>query len=366
MIQGKKTEIVGSALKLAFCLMALSSSVVGQHQDERMLRGASRLFMGSPFDKLEDTVAEISSRSEAGPFQIRMRWAVGACWQGECKSTLDWCIQSEGHFCHEGDSFWVEPCHHDIPTQHFYWLPVLDVYRGIDDKPIDLTVVAKNIPEDFPKEVTYGQIQTRAAIPEGPTTTSSSSSSSTESSYLCLERRGMNTYHLQTCETSEQKQWFKGIQTDSSEPFEIQPVDSFPSDVNRTRCVSTHHHPRQFEEIINTSCDIARSTDSNLWELVIKSGNDTVAIGEAQSEPWDPREYYLLREPRGDPRCRPDATCGMCQGHCQTDDDCAGTKELNGTTVTPESVTPVATFQYLSNSSLVSNYIVPYRQTQML
>jgi hypothetical protein len=58
-----------------------------------------------------------------GPFRIRLVWSPEACWQGDCKYEIDWCMQCEGYECQEGDILWIELCR-NIDQQLFTWIPV--------------------------------------------------------------------------------------------------------------------------------------------------------------------------------------------------------------------------------------------------
>jgi len=66
--------------------------------------------------------------------------------------------------------------------------------------------------------------------------------------------------------------------------------------INYRKCVSNHHHPKPRELIYAQGCDVARRTDSSYWKV----------WGET---------------------CTPYASCGMCEGACNTHKDCEGELE---------------------------------------
>jgi hypothetical protein len=277
------------------------------------------------------------STATVGPFQLRMYWTESSCWQDDC-SHQKWCMQCEGFRCNVGDIVWVEPCRPEKPLQQqFYWNPVAYFPNNGDGGLLDsksgnlrttssvstnFTVTIAGEPKPPASSTgTFGQLQVRSVevIPNPDTP----GRVTYITRFLCLERVGERMYKLQTCEGNRHQQWFRGLQTNV--PFELYPppLTQPPGRHNNDKCMNTHHHPRQFEEIIHTPCVRSQGLRTNLWETVFGSSD-----GEDESEEvdayFDPFEYYQLRAPREDPRCRQDATCGLCQGHCVTDDDCAG------------------------------------------
>jgi len=119
--------------------------------------------------------------------------------------------------------------------------------------------------------------------------------------------------------------------------FEIRPRNKYAIDRIDDKCVNMHHHPRNYEEIINTSCDLARYYHTNLWHVVMDTSDNfkrnqhkninTFLQGfdaSPQELTGNSTSLYTLLEPRLDPRCSVDLPCGACQGHCNTDDECVG------------------------------------------
>ena len=94
--------------------------------------------------------------------------------------------------------------------------------------------------------------------------------------------------------------------------------------------------PRDYEEIINTSCKLARHLHTAQWHLVLDRHNNfhynqnrniNTFLNGIDKSPFElsgnPNLYTLL-PPRRDPRCGPYSHCGVCQGHCNKDEDCVG------------------------------------------
>jgi hypothetical protein len=133
---------------------------------------------------------------------------------------------------------------------------------------------------------------------------------------LCLERQGQTQNHfLQPCNATYESQWYQGITpfTVEKEPFELVPYT--PDEVLR-RCLTMAHHPRNFEEIYHTTCQQAHEDTSALWQLLWKDVDN--------NKDFDEKEYYRLGRPRSEPKCSSERTCGMCEGKCDDDSECAG------------------------------------------
>ncbi|CAB9509200.1 FG-GAP repeat [Seminavis robusta] len=162
---------------------------------------------------------------------------------------------------------------------------------------------------------------------------------------LCLDRVHLNRYNLRTCDQSV-SQLFYGVphKEHLHHSFELRPRQKYAIDRIDARCVNMHHHPRNYEEIINTSCELARHYHTSRWGIVLDDNNNdddtngknfahnqnkninTFLMGfdESPLELTGNPNLYTLLEPRRNPRCSIYTQCGVCQGHCQSDDDCVG------------------------------------------
>jgi len=374
-----------------------------------------------------------STSNAIGPFQLRLFQQPRACWQGDCRSLLNWCMQCEGLHCEKGDILWMEPCRRDQPQEQlFYWAPAAppESTDGLgteeEEEGIPITSWSKQVtaPNTTVKEQVeeWGQLQMRIlkqqqqpVSKEATASTSSAINNALVDYYtlLCLERVELNYYQLQYCDIDQPGQWFRGLQNTTAislnpnatpthstnqimekgaPPFELNPpklnvVVVLPTSASSsslrpktipklriaedTRCLNMHHHPRQYEEVLHTTCERAREVKTNLWETVwttpdislsttvdtttaggsvISSAQEATTNEELQEQqalfntPYDPRTYYQLGAPRRDPHCQPRGTCGMCQGHCLTDDDCAGQLKCFYRTGTNEYQTPPGCF----------------------
>ena len=246
--------------------------------------------------------------------------------------------------------------------QLFRWIPI----------PTKTVLAATLAAADGTKQV-WGQFQVRSQERLGD-----GFGSTAETAYItyvyCLERIQGYKYQLRECNAGRQSQWFSGLPALSgeleSETFELHPSPKATEeddiyapftatqlDTTQNNCMVMHHHPRHYEEIKHTSCRDARDVDTSLWEVILQApfieedsalGSDNYEFDETLIRPsnnnnndddddadvivvtpkehpsFEPQDYYRIGDTREDPRCAPDATCGMCQGHCRNDSDCAG------------------------------------------
>jgi hypothetical protein len=231
---------------------------------------------------------------QKGPFQIRMHWEPSFCWQGECDTHWQWCMQCEGYRCNQGDVLWAEPCRPDQPPmQLFDWIPI-EQFRGTTPSLRTTTTT-----------YVFGQIRSALSFP-----------------LLCLEHMESRHYTLQECNAENTGQWFSGF--DPTIPFELHEPPSATAvsrglDPDGRMCLTTPHHPRQFETIIHHSCDEAESVNTNLWEAIYDWKDSDIS-----GSTFDPERYYRLGDRRSNPKCQASTPCGLCQGHCISDDDCEG------------------------------------------
>ena len=97
-----------------------------------------------------------------------------------------------------------------------------------------------------------------------------------------------------------------------------------------------HHHPKSSEIIHAGSCDAARRTKTSKWRVINKSTTNynapppTVSptnpeqAGPTPSPPIPQQDGTLPRvKSLGKDYCN-DRTCGLCEGDCDNDDQCAG------------------------------------------
>lgn len=271
--------------------------------------------------------------SVAAPFQIKMFWQDYYCWQEEWIERA-WCWSCKGKTCERGQNVWIQFCDANDPTQKFYYVPVAGSGGG--------------------------RIQTA-------------------SNNLCLDRVGSNNYTLSDC-TATEKQIFIGFQTDGFR-MEIKPKGA-PSS-----CLNQAHHPKEGEIIETTTCKIARywhtneftvyhgtSTSnpysaSNLSTLRARKNTctssrpcdiceggcqmdsdckDTMLCfhrsNQTQKVPgcfgkgiggitggenycYDPNSPVIkgaIDAALSAPGCSKEKPCGVCQGDCDNDDECAG------------------------------------------
>jgi hypothetical protein len=120
---------------------------------------------------------------------------------------------------------------------------------------------------------------------------------------LCLTRVSVNQYRLQKCDESDSKQIIVGLQSDG-QPFELKPLH------DNSRCINQHHHPKAGEIVGNTLCTVARHWHTNLMEIYNPDGGKESVQGDT---------LY-----RRDPDCTEDSPCGVCEGDCDSDNQCTG------------------------------------------
>jgi hypothetical protein len=119
---------------------------------------------------------EQSHRELAFSFQLKMYWEQGFCWQEEWKERK-WCMSCQGR-CSSGERLWIQYCTSGDATQKFNYIPAAG--GG-------------------------GQLKT-----------------ATEN--LCLERVSGSSYKLADCQVTD-RQIFTGFETNGS-PFELHPKSS--------------------------------------------------------------------------------------------------------------------------------------------
>lgn len=200
---------------------------------------------------------------------------------------------------------------------------------------------------------------------------------------LCYDRVDINRYRLSPCDGSK-SQLFQGLNPNPTEDgrptaFELKPRDKYGVDRLEAKCLNMHHHPRNYEEIINTSCDLARTYYTAKWHVVMDSerdftendnanlntflmsgktgagdGSDLTTLSDITDEAalrvakntWSavqlsqPESLYTLLQPRRNPRCSKYSRCGICQGHCNADSDCVGSLKCFERTWTNPQETP--------------------------
>ncbi|CAB9516450.1 expressed unknown protein [Seminavis robusta] len=245
----------------------------------------------SAFPSVSPTHQPTRTLVAVGPFQLKVHWTRRSCWTQSgneipiCnREVTKWCMQCEGHICNEGDILWVEPCRDDVPTQQlFRWFPLLSTTE---------VSISRSTP------ISWGQLQMQKPSKE----------------WLCLQRRlGTQNHTLQECDDTVGEQWYKGFHEE--EPFEI--MASVPEKV-QDQCLTMPHHARQFEEIVHASCSATRRDRTSKWEALWPDWE------EAAKHDFNEKRYYRLGPERRSPRCSEDRRCGMCQGHCESSDECNG------------------------------------------
>jgi hypothetical protein len=124
---------------------------------------------------------------------------------------------------------------------------------------------------------------------------------------LCWQRTGPNEHTLQDCGTSC-RQIIKGIQYIGR--FEMHP-NGRPDD-----CLEQHHHPKADEVVRASDCESSRRDTTSYWIMINKEGSAD------WEESLPPENQFINNFGRG--VCGADYPCGLCQGQCETDDDCKG------------------------------------------
>jgi len=73
--------------------------------------------------KLRGTAAEKNQRKLLSTFQLKMFWQEGYCWQEEWIERK-WCMACQGDTCESGEQLWIEFCDSSKLNQKFTYLPV--------------------------------------------------------------------------------------------------------------------------------------------------------------------------------------------------------------------------------------------------
>ena len=199
-------------------------------------------------------------------FQLKMFWQEGVCWQEEWIERK-WCMSCQGSSCESGKVLWLQFCNINDPIQRFTYIPVTGSGGG--------------------------QIKTATAN-------------------LCLERNSTNTFMLAGCKTVDlDKQIFIGLKTDGT-TFELNPKGSADKCI-----VNNSHHPKAQEVMYTSTCLLARLFKTSKW---------TTYNGGSESSPLSASDKSTLRL-KNNTKCSSSHPCEVCQGDCDSDDQCQGTSK---------------------------------------
>ena len=197
-------------------------------------------------------------------FQLKMFWQEGVCWQEEWIERK-WCMSCQGTSCTSGKALWLQFCSVNDPIQRFTYIPVSGSGGG--------------------------QIKTATAN-------------------LCLERNSTNTFMLAGCKSVDlDKQIFIGLKTDGT-TFELSPKGSADKCI-----VNDAHHPKAQEVMYTSTCLLARLFKTSKW---------TTYNGGSESSPLSASDKSTLRL-KNTTKCSSLRPCEVCQGDCDSDDQCQGT-----------------------------------------
>lgn len=185
---------------------------------------------------------------------------IGYFWQEE-DFERRWCLECDGSTCRKDDTLHIKKCNDNEPNQRFVYEEVPGTGGG-RLKPF-------------------------------------------EDQNLCWQRTGPNEHTLQDCGTSC-RQIIKGIQYIGR--FEMHP-NGKPDD-----CLEQHHHPRRGEVVRSNDCETSRDDTTSYWIMINKEGSTDWL------EPLPPENNFINDFGRG--VCDEDYPCGLCQGQCETDNDC--------------------------------------------
>jgi hypothetical protein len=89
---------------------------------------------------------------------------------------------------------------------------------------------------------------------------------------LCLERASKLYINLKPCDANEVRQMWVGFELD--EPFDLRPLQqnwrpqNYDDPIERLRCISQHHHPKNGEVLFLEGCDLGYRWDTVLWDAI--------------------------------------------------------------------------------------------------
>jgi Ricin-type beta-trefoil lectin domain. len=148
-----------------------------------------------------------AQRTMSRPFRLRMYWERGYMWQ-EDPRPREFCIQCTNG-CREGDLLHTRMCRNRRYTQYF-------VKIGSTLRPL----LNRN---------------------------------------LCVARSGNRKITLRVCDDHSDDQIWYGLRFDGGR-FELT-----DEEVNPSKCLSQHHHPKPREILYMESCALARDFDTSYW-----------------------------------------------------------------------------------------------------
>jgi len=285
---------------------------------------------------LRGTPAE-TNRALLSTFQLKMYWEEGFCWQQEWIERR-WCMSCQGEKCTKGEHLWIQFCDEGDATQKFTYLPVSGSGGG--------------------------QLKT-------------------ETANLCLERVTDKIHLLAECKGSDSNnQIFTGIKTDGSR-FHLKPKGE-----ESKCLTNKAHYPKDGELIWAVACSLAENTHTGEWTSysgtsnsnpdtagdltnlklrnstacssrpcdmcqgtcdsdsdckdnlkcfkrsgtegvpgcfgVVRDGSDycfkpSHSISSSAANTMDPYSLKLLS-----PECSKKHPCDICEGDCDSDDQCSG------------------------------------------
>jgi hypothetical protein len=80
------------------------------------------------------------------------------------------------------------------------------------------------------------------------------------------------------------------------------------------RCLEQHHHPRKGEVVFSGDCEESRDDTTSYWIMIDKQGSMD------WQEPLPQEDQFINNFGFG--VCAEDYQCGLCQGQCETDNEC--------------------------------------------
>ena len=171
-----------------------------------------------------------SLSSNLVPFNIKLYWQAGYCWQREWIERR-WCLECPGDTCSSESFLWINECDEDNSLQSFL------IQLGLDGYSYENQGLLKTANYD-----------------------------------LCVEQVETGTFRLLPCDEDNIDQKLVGFTEDR--PFQLRPAHSSYSQ----SCLTQDHHPKPHEELIAQPCDIAEDHHTSYWEVESNPSENALSL----------------------------------------------------------------------------------------
>ena len=279
-------------------------------------------------------------RNLLSSFQLKMFWKEGYCWQEEWIERK-WCMSCQGEKCTPGERLWLQFCDAGQVTQQFYYLPVANSGNGqlkTASENLCLERVSDEVFKLYECKTTNRDNQLFVGIKTDGRLFELSPKGKTDKCLVNFEHhpKGEELIYSTTCKAAriaQTSQWttYHG----GSESSPISASDASNLKLRKTKC--TNNKPC---DACQGECDIDSDCKGDL-KCFLRMGSEKVpgcfGSGTAGSDycyqsstsstSFTSTSSSVIKNIFGRLRasgCSKDRPCGVCEGDCDNNDECAG------------------------------------------